>query len=69
MDSLQDVDKEVQQEDSIDTVTKAFGTMTAGSTAPATNMVSPWISHFHTLCMTMRQRTVRWLQLILLLLG
>ena len=30
------MDKEEQQEDSVDTVTKAFGTMTTGSTAPAT---------------------------------
>ena len=36
MDNPQDLDKEEQQEDSVDTVTKAFGTMTTGSTAPAT---------------------------------
>ena len=36
VDSPQDMDKEEQEEDSIDAVTKAFGTTTTGSTAPAT---------------------------------
>ena len=68
VDNPQGMEKEEQQEDSIDDVTKAFGTMTTHSLLWSQKMLSPWILHFDTLCMTMRQNIVRFPQLIFLLL-
>ena len=59
-------EKEEQQEDSTDAVTKTFGMMTTGSTAPATKMHSPLILHFHTLHITMKPKIIRWSKLIFL---